>query len=178
MPTVEYRIELHDRHAHLYRVEARFPVGGGDVDLKLPVWTPGSYLVREYQRHLQELECFSGEGAPLPVRKIDKATWRVDARGADGVVARYRIYANDLTVRAAHLDDTHGFFNGACVFLYHDALAHGPARVTVESPPGWRVTVGLPEERPNVFAVHDYDELVDSPFEVGTHELHAFTAQG
>ena len=178
MAIVEYRIELHDRHAHLYRVEARFPVGGGDIDLKLPVWTPGSYLVREYQRHLQELEFFSGEGKPLAARKVDKATWRVDARGADGVVARYRVYANDLTVRAAHLDDTHGFFNGACVFLYHDALVRGPARVTVEPPPGWRVTVGLPEERPNVFAARDYDELVDSPFEVGTHELVTFRAQG
>jgi predicted metalloprotease with PDZ domain len=182
MGIVEYRIDLADRHAHLFSVEARFPVGGGDVDLKLPVWTPGSYLVREFGRHLQDVVCTSGEGGPLPVRKVDKATWRVDARGATGVIARYRVYANDLTVRSAHLDDTHGFFNGACVFLYTDALTASPARVTVEAPAGWRVTVGLPNaakgEHPHSFLARDYDQLVDSPFEVGTHELLAFSAQG
>jgi predicted metalloprotease with PDZ domain len=178
MARVEYRIELRDRHAHLYGVEARFPAGGGDLDLQLPVWTPGSYLVREFGRHLQELECCTPDGKPLPVRKVDKATWRVDAREAAAVVARYRVYANDLTVRSAHLDDTHGFFNGACVFLVHPPLALAEARVTVEPPEGWRVTVGLPEVRDNVFAARDYDELVDSPFEVGTHELCEFEAQG
>jgi predicted metalloprotease with PDZ domain len=180
MAIVEYRIDLRARHAHLYDVEARFPVGNGDVDLILPVWTPGSYLVREFERHVQELTCSSPEGKPLPVRKLDKATWRVDARGAAAVVARYRVYANELTVRSAHLDDSHGFFNGACVFLYHPPLVGAAARVRVEPPDGWRVTVGLPEDgaAANVFVARDYDQLVDSPFEVGSHELHAFTAQG
>ena len=178
MGIVDYRIDLSQRNAHLYTVEARFPVGGGDVDLKLPVWTPGSYLVREFERHLQELTCVSAEGKPLPVHKVDKSTWRVDARGSDDVIARYRVYANDLTVRSAHLDDSHGFFNGACVFLYSDELARSAARITVEPPAGWRVTVGLPEEAPNRFLARDYDEIVDSPFEVGTHELLEFQAQG
>lgn len=175
---IEYKIDLNERHMHLFGVEARFPVGGGDVDLKLPVWTPGSYLVREFERHIQDLECTALDGSPLPVRKLDKATWRVDARSAVGVIARYRVYANDLTVRSAHLDDTHGFFNGACLFVYFAPLAGKPARVTVEPPPGWRVTVGLPSREPNRFDAKDYDELVDSPFEIGTHELHPFTAQG
>src|SRR5207249_2807945 len=102
----------------------------------------------------------------------------------DGVVARYRVYAYDLTVRSAHLDDTHGFFNGACVFLYHAPLAPGPARIVVVPPAGehWQVTVGLPQVGDDagapVFVSRSYDELVDSPFEVGTHELHAFDAQG
>ncbi len=176
--SVDYRIDLEERNAHLAGVEARFATGGGDVDLKLPVWTPGSYLVREFERHLQDLTCVSEAGKPLPVRKIDKATWRVDARGAKEVIARYRVYANDLTVRSAHVDDTHAFLNGACTFLYTDALAGGEARVTVAPPAGWRVTVGLPEAKKNVFVARDYDELVDSPFEIGTHELVEFTAQG
>jgi len=175
---VEYRIDLEERNAHLVRVEARFAVGGGDVDLKLPVWTPGSYLVREFERHLQDVTCTSEEGRALAVRKVDKATWRVDARGAKSIVARYRVYANDLTVRSAHVDDSHAFMNGACMFLYTDALAGGEARVVVSAPEGWRVTVGLPEKGPSTFVARDYDELVDSPFEVGTHELVEFTAQG
>lgn len=176
MASVDYRIDLEERNAHLVRVEARFPVGGGDLDLKLPVWTPGSYLVREFERHVQDVACTSEEGKPLGVRKLDKSTWRVDARGAKAVVAKYRVYANDLTVRSAHLDDTHAFFNGACVFLYADAAAE--ARVTVVPPAGWKVTVGLPEPKKNVFVARSYDELVDSPFEIGTHELLEFQAQG
>jgi len=178
MPSVDYKVDLEERNAHLVRVEAKFPVGGADVDLKLPVWTPGSYLVREFERHVQDVGCTSEEGRVLPVRKVDKATWRVDARGAKSVTARYRVYANDLTVRSAHVDDTHGFFNGACMFLYCDASTAREARVTVTPPEGWRVTVGLPEVAKNTFVARDYDELVDSPFEVGTHELLDFQAQG
>jgi predicted metalloprotease with PDZ domain len=174
---VEYRVDLEDRNAHLVRVEAKFPVGGGDVvDLKLPVWTPGSYLVREFERHVQDVACAADDGTPLAVRKVDKATWRVEAQGKKRVVARYRVYANDLTVRSAHLDDTHAFLNGACIFLYADAAAG--ARVSVAAPPGWKVTVGLPEADEHVFVARSYDELVDSPFEIGTHDVHEFTAQG
>ena len=82
MARVEYRIGLEERNAHIVWVEARFPVGGADVDLKLPVWTPGSYLVREFERHIQDVTAASEEGRALGVRKVDKATWRVDARGA------------------------------------------------------------------------------------------------
>src|SRR5438874_264957 len=82
---VSYSVDLRDRHAHLYSLEARFPTGGDFVELKLPVWTPGSYLIREYQRHLQDLSCDDGEGLLLPVEKIDKATWRVDARQAQAL---------------------------------------------------------------------------------------------
>src|SRR5581483_10541963 len=178
MDPVEYTVELRDRHAHLYAVEARFPSGGALLDLKLPVWTPGSYLIREYPRHVQEVSADDGEGRALAVSKRDKATWQVDARDARRIRVRYRVYAYDLTVRAAHLDDTHGFWNGACLFLYMDALAGRPARVTVNAPDGWRTTVALdaaPGE-PHTFVAANYDELVDSPFEVGTHELVEFTA--
>ncbi len=183
MDAVAYTIDLADssaRHAHLYSVEARFSAGGDFVDLQLPVWTPGSYLIREYPRHVQELSCTDGDGRPLAVTKVDKATWRVDARAVDRIVARYRVYAWDLTVRAAHLDDTHGFFNGACVFLYHEGLRARAAQVKVVAPPGWQATVALPHVDPAdpfTFVAQSYDELVDSPFFVGTHELLEFTAQ-
>ncbi len=174
---VEYSVELEDRHAHLYRVEAHFPVGGAAIDLQLPIWTPGSYLIREYPRHVQELAADDGHGRSLPVEKVDKATWRVDAREAKSVRVRYRVYGWDLTVRSAHLDDTHGFWNGACLFLYHAPLAARPARVRVRAPEGWRVTTALDAAPDGAFHAANYDELVDSPFEVGPHELVHFTAQ-
>jgi predicted metalloprotease with PDZ domain len=177
---VEYKIDLLQRHAHLYTLEARYPLADGarTLDLKLPVWTPGSYLVREFERHLQDLVCDDGEGRPLAVVKVDKSTWRVDVSGARRVRARYKVYAYDLTVRSAHLDDTHGFWNGACVFLYADALVAEAHRVTVVPPLGWHVTVGLDEGERHSYTAQSYDELVDSPFEVGTHEVVTFQAQG
>ncbi len=173
---VEYRIGLAERNAHVVRVEARFAVAGDALELKLPVWTPRSYLVREFERHVQDLAAAADDGTPLVVRKVDKATWRVETRGAKRAVVRYGVYANDLTVRSAHVDDTHAFLNGACIFLYADVAAE--ARVTVEPPPGWKVTVALPEPKKNVFVAKSYDELVDSPWEIGTHELLELEAQG
>ena len=101
--TVAYSVDLAGAHEHLYSIDATFPVGGATADLMLPVWTPGSYLIREFQRHIQDVSAEDTQGAPLSVRKIDKATWRVDARKATGIRVRYRVYAFDLTVRAAHL---------------------------------------------------------------------------
>src|SRR5207237_889662 len=77
----------------------------GSLELRLPVWTPGSYLIREYERHLQDLVVESGEGQALAVRKVAKARWRVEPAGAAVVVARYRVYGHEVTVRTSHLDD-------------------------------------------------------------------------
>jgi predicted metalloprotease with PDZ domain len=174
---VAYALDLAERKAHLVRVEARFPTGGAALELKLPVWTPGSYLVREFERHVQDLECVTEDGAPLTVRKLDKSTWRVETGGARQVTARYRVYANDLTVRSAHVDDTHAFLNGACIFLYADELRDRPARVTLTLPPGWHASVALPLVE-GAYVARDHDELVDSPFELGTHDLLELSAQG
>jgi predicted metalloprotease with PDZ domain len=176
---VHYTVDLAGRNAHLYGIEARFATGGGAIDVQLPVWTPGSYLVREYPRHLEGLAAYDQQGRPLPARKIDKATWRVDAREAKRITLRYRVYAHDLTVRAAHLDDSHAFWNGACLFLYTEALRKEPVRVSVQLPEGWRVSTALDPDplEPGAWRAESYDELVDSPVEAGVHEIIQFTAQ-
>src|SRR5438309_668600 len=83
----------------------RFAAAGPALELVLPVWTPGSYLVREYARHLQDLTAADAAGKPLPCRRVDKRTFRIETQGAAEVVARWRVYANDLTVRSSHFDD-------------------------------------------------------------------------
>ncbi len=180
-PTVDYTIDLADRNAHLYRVELTVSLASDapdEVTFQLPVWTPGSYLIREFARHLQELSCADETGRVLAIDKRDKATWFVRRGTARTLTVRYRVFAHDLTPRAAHLDDTHGFWNGASLCLYHAPQMKLPHRVRVIAPDGWRVTVGLPEVAPSTFAAVDYDELIDSPFEVGTHELIEFDALG
>jgi predicted metalloprotease with PDZ domain len=173
---VHYRVSMSRPHSHLFEVEARFPAGPDVLDAVLPVWTPGSYLVREYARHLQDVTATGPGGEALPLQRVDKRTFRVRA-GGQAVTLRYRVYAHELTVRTCHLDGSHGYFNGAALFLYTEATRHQAHHVTVEAPEGWRTFCAL-ERQGETFTAPDYDELVDSPFEVGPHTPLAFTAAG
>ena len=164
-------------HSHLFEVEAVLDAPGASPVLALPVWTPGSYLVREFARHLEGIEADDGAGARLPVVRLDKHRFRVDAGGAAQVRVRYRVYANDPTVRTSHLDGAHGYWNGANLFLYAEGRVDEPVELTVAPPPGWRVSTAL-DGGPLRFTARDYHELCDSPVEVGTHALATFEALG
>ncbi|OJH39504.1 M61 family metallopeptidase [Cystobacter ferrugineus] len=173
---VHYRVSMLRPHSHLFEVEATFPAAPEPLAAVLPVWTPGSYLVREFSRQLQDVSATGPGGEPLAVRRVDKRTWRVESQGRP-VTLRYRVYAHELTVRTSHLDGSHGYFNGATLFLYTEATRGLEHHVTVEAPAGWRTFTAL-EHRDGVFVASDYDELVDSPFEVGPHTPLTFTAAG
>ncbi len=173
---VRYRVSMPRRHAHLFDVEALFPAGDDLLVVSLPVWTPGSYLVREYARHLQEVAAFSESGAPLPLTRRDKRSFEIRT-GGQPVRVTYRVYANELTVRTSHLDDTHAYFNGATLFLYAEALRHGEHRVRVDCPTGWSPFCAL-ERAEGDFVAPSYDDLVDSPFEIGPGVPFSFTAAG
>ncbi|MGO8970344.1 MAG: M61 family metallopeptidase [Myxococcaceae bacterium] len=170
---VRYWVRMSRPHSHLFEVEARFPAL--DVlDAVLPVWTPGSYLLREFARHVQDVSATDESGQALRVERTDKRTWRVESRGRPAVL-RYRVYANELTVRTSHLDGTHGYFNGATLFLHAEALRALPHRVRVEAPPGWGVFSALDTDGQELVAP-DHDTLVDSPVEVGPHQPLSFVA--
>lgn len=171
---VAYRVSLSQPHSHLFEVEASFPACGDDVLAVLPVWTPGSYLVREYARHVQDLEALDAGGAKLPLRRHDKRGLLVQARGQPFRL-KYRVYANELTVRTSHLDASHGYFNGATLFFYVEALRDREHHVSVSAPSGWRTTAAL-EQRGGAFVAPNYDELVDAPFEIGPHTPLTFQA--
>ncbi len=172
---MRYRLTMPEPHSHLLHVELALEQASGDPELVFPVWTPGSYLVREYARHVEGLAAADGDGAPLPVERLDKHRVRVRAGGARTVVVRWRVYANELTVRTAHLDGTHAYVNGAAVFPYVAGRAQEPHAVEVVAPPGWRVSTAL-EGGPAVFTARDYDELADSPLEIGEHRVVRFMA--
>lgn len=164
-----YRLAFHDPHAHLIDVEARFRDLGsfGDaVIVRMASWTPGSYLVRDYARHVQDVEARSAEGRPLAVTKVDKAAWRVELAGAREIAVRYRVYAFELTVRTSHVDGSHAFVNGAPTYLWLEERAGSAHEVVVEAPPGWRVVTGLRAEG-GAYVAQDLDELIDSPIHAG-----------
>ena len=174
---MRYRLSLPEPHSHLFHVEMRVDRPGPSTELVLPVWTPGSYLVREFARHLEGLAAEDGRGRPLPLERVDKHRVRVASGGAAELVIRYRVYANDLTVRTCHLDGTHGFLNGAAVFLLVPGRERERHAVEVAAPEGWQVSTALPGG-PSEFTARDYDELADSPMEIGTHRLIRFAALG
>ena len=118
-PTIQYSVAMPNPESHLFEVTLRVQGWSNPVlDLKMPVWTPGSYLVREYARHLQDFSSLSGDRA-LPWRKKSKNHWQIQTDSVSDITVRYRIFANELTVRTNHLDSTHGYFNPAalCFFL-------------------------------------------------------------
>jgi predicted metalloprotease with PDZ domain len=164
-------------HSHLFEVELELERPGRSPVLALPVWTPGSYLVREFARNLESFAAFDGDGRRLAAERLDKHRFRVAAGAAQRLLVRYRVYANELTVRTSHLDGRHGYFNGASLFLYAEGREQEPCALEVAPPPGWRVSTAL-DGGPTRFTALDYDELVDSPVEVGTHALQSFTALG
>jgi predicted metalloprotease with PDZ domain len=146
------------------------------LDFVLPTWTPGSYLIREYARHVQELTATVGDH-PATWHKRDKQTWRVQTSGADRARLCYRVYGNELTVRTNHVDDSHAHVIPAATFMYVDGAAQQPLTVQVSAPAGWEVTTGLDADGAHYRAA-DYDQLVDSPFEIGQHRTLRFEVDG
>ncbi|MCX7659999.1 MAG: PDZ domain-containing protein [Caldimonas manganoxidans] len=180
---IHYRIEPHDLQAHLYRVVLRVVRPQADTLVSLPVWIPGSYLVREFARHLQGLVARQGSRT-VPLEQLDKCTWRARCSGASALEIEYRVYAFDTSVRAAYLDADRGFFNGTSVFLRVHGREDEPHRVELRGlPPRWQVATALPAVRTDargqgVYQAADYDELVDHPVELGGFWRGRFKAQG
>ncbi len=182
---ITYTIAMPEPHTHLYHVEVVVDaVSAPCLNLVLPAWTPGSYMIREFARHIQEFTAHGPDGTELPWRKTAKDTWQIDADQAPGVVVRYKVYANELTVRTSHLDSRHGYFNPANVCMYVPDRTNEQLAVTVAVPEGWQVNTALEaggrgqgdgEESSFTFIAQDYDELVDSPFECGTQRVLTFS---
>jgi predicted metalloprotease with PDZ domain len=152
----------------------------------LPAWIPGSYLLRDFARHVVHLEAKSGRET-LAVEKLDSSTWSVSgARGELSVTAT--IYALDLSVRGAYLDRRRGYFNGPCIFLLPEGHDGEPIEVTLESlrnpiGEGWRVAtamrvVDVNDQGFGRYSAADYDELLDHPVEIGDFESVEFEAAG
>ncbi|MBW4490015.1 MAG: M61 family metallopeptidase [Trichocoleus desertorum ATA4-8-CV12] len=175
-----YQVAMPNPQTHLFEVTLQVQEWTAPVlDLKLPVWTPGSYLVREYAKHLQNFSA-TGQDA-LPWRKVSKNHWQVDTLGQSAITVCYRVFANELSVRTNHLDSTHGYFNGAALFFYLPGFEYQPIQVAIAPPyPNWQVATPLPPVpgQTHTFYAADFDTLVDSPFEIGTHALYEFEAQG
>jgi predicted metalloprotease with PDZ domain len=176
----DYVLRVAEPEARRVEVEVHAdPAGAKELDFRLPVWTPGSYLIREHQRHVDGVRARSG-GQDLPVTKIDKHTWRVRCAGASRVELSYRLACFELTVRTNHVDRSHAFVNPSAALMFPAGREGEGCSIRLRLPAGWKCWVALPLED-GAYRAADYDELADSPFEMGpaeSHEVHAFEAQG
>lgn len=184
-PTISYTVSMSKPATHLLEVEMRlnWTAANGmpeQTELKMPVWTPGSYLIREYARHVESFSTKDVNGADLAWRKINKNTWQIDTKGVKEIVAKYNVYANELTVRTNELNDEHAFFNNAALLMFPKDQLKAASTVKVVPFGNWKVATGLPrvEGQTNTFRAENFDVLYDSPFEVSDFKEIAFEVQG
>ncbi|MEY4751424.1 MAG: hypothetical protein RIQ60_3638 [Pseudomonadota bacterium] len=175
---VRYRVELSNLNAHLLRVTLTLTAPAPGQELTLPVWIPGSYLVREFSRHVSQLLASQG-GKPVALTQLDKHRWRAECTGRAALVVSWQVYAYDASVRTAWLDTRRGFFNPSAVLLAAVGREAEPHHVTLAGlPTGWQVATGLPQVGQLEYAAPDYDALVDHPFELGEFWRGSFEAAG
>lgn len=182
-----YSLVPKDPAAHLFEVTltVETPDPAGQI-FALPAWIPGSYMIREFARNIVRIRAESA-GKNVALKKLDKHTWQA-APCDKRITLNYEVYAWDLSVRAAHLDQTHGFFNGTSVFLSVQGQEHLPHIVDIRRPDdaaykAWRVATALPELKAKrygfgTYIAAGYDELIDHPVEMGTFESATFNAHG
>jgi predicted metalloprotease with PDZ domain len=184
-PAVHYRVRAKDPHSHLFEVTLTIAQPAARQRVRLPVWIPGSYLVREFAQHLQHLRALQG-GEPVPLKQLDKHTWEAQATPRAPLTFTCEIYAFDASVRTAFLDSTRGFFNATSLCLRvigQDNAPHVLEVIADNLPEGWQLATGLKPLQVDgagfgTYLAADYDELADCPVELGAFWRGEFTARG
>ncbi|MGA7617313.1 MAG: PDZ domain-containing protein [Thermoanaerobaculia bacterium] len=179
---VRYRLTFPDRATHYVDVEETIqPAAGRAVELMMPIWTPGSYLVREYSQYVERIAARSADGEDLPIVKTSKNRWRIDSRGKREITLTYRVYARQMSVQGNWVGSTFAMLNGAPTFITPVDHLHQPYEVTVVRPPEWRESITALDpagDAPDRYTAPDYDTLVDSPIYAGNAAVYPFEVDG
>ncbi|WP_198780256.1 M61 family metallopeptidase [Shewanella putrefaciens] len=184
---IHYQITPIDPKAHLFAVTMTVSKPKAVQVFSLPAWLPGSYMVRDFAKNIIELTAKDETGQTLKLKQLDKQTWSIDNNSSE-IILSYQIYAWDLSVRTAHLDMTHGFFNGSSVFLAAQGFEDTLHTVTMSPPTEstlseWRLATSMTRTSGDDFAfgqfcAENYDDLIDHPVEMGLFTLGSFDACG
>ncbi|NEM97834.1 M61 family metallopeptidase [Pontibacter sp. BT327] len=167
-------------HTHYFEVSISLDGARKNyIDFTMPVWAPGSYLVREFSKNVEGFAATDGSGNALRSEKIDKNTWRVHSKRAAAVRVKYKVYAYELTVRTSYLDASHGYVNGTSMFMYPEGYEKQAGTLTVVPHKSFsKVATGLKETSKFTYTFPNYDILADSPLEIGNHEVYTFEVNG
>ncbi|WP_316739841.1 M61 family metallopeptidase [Pedobacter aquatilis] len=178
---IGFEVSFKEPQAHYAEVQMNISGLAKDyVDVKMPVWTPGSYLVREFEKSVEGFTA-SASGKTLKVQKVRKNTWRVYSAKANNIKINYRVYAFEISVRTPFIDESHAFLSPTGIFMHPDGMIKSPSTVKIIPFNTWsKVSTGLTPVAGQQFTytAPDFDWLYDSPIEVGNQDTFEFMASG
>jgi predicted metalloprotease with PDZ domain len=184
---IRYSLRMSRPQSHYFEVDMEVSdINMTSFDVKMPVWAPGSYLVREFAKNVNLVKAFDPDGKELKVVKKEKNKWTVENGAVKNVRVKYEVYAFELSVRTSFLDITHGYVSGTGVFMYIEELRNLKGKLDVYPYKGFKVvSTGMPKRTGSVpsenvveFDFENYDQLVDCPIEIGNQEVFEFYAAG
>jgi predicted metalloprotease with PDZ domain len=178
----QYILRMPQPSTHYFEVEMRLSgLKAKKSILKMASWTPGSYLIREYARNVEQLRVETREGKPVPFRKTAKNSWEIESEGNSNLIVSYRLYANEMAVRNCYLDNEQAYLNPAAVFLYLKGAENKPSTLFIDSPPEFsRIVTALKPAGSSgkEFQIQNLDEFIDSPILCGNPLMVEFSAAG
>ncbi len=178
---INFEVSFSEPQAHYADVSMQISGQKKDfIDVKMPVWAPGSYLVREFSKNVEGFSAADASGRTLPVEKVNKNTWRIKSAKKD-VKINYKVYCFEISVRTSFVDANHAFLSPTGIFLYPDGMINQPSTVKINLYENWtKVSTGLSAVSGKKFTyfAKDFDWLFDSPIEIGNQDIFSFKAAG
>ncbi|MEY3084360.1 MAG: hypothetical protein RL037_540 [Bacteroidota bacterium] len=184
---ITYHLRMLQPQNHYYQIEMDVEdFKKSSFEIKLPVWAPGSYLVREFSKNINLVRAYDAKGKEIKVEKKKKNEWTIYSKNSSFVRVKYEVYAFELSVRTSFLDLTHGFVSGSGVFMYVDELMSNKGKVNIYPHSTFKkvtTALGLAQfskssDGQQTYEFQDYDHLVDCPIEIGNQEEFTFDAAG
>ena len=189
--SLHYKLAITEPWTHTVKiiVNAEKPSGARTQKFFLPSWSPGSYLMREYSRHMSKIRVTNAKGEFLYFEKVAKGAWLIDWDKSDvkaqddKFTIEYLVYGNEISVRTTHINLTHAFLHGPSIFVGLEGQLDSKVELAVEFPPCWtKVSTALkdisPKRQEFLYEAADYDELLDTPLEIGSHDTNGFRVEG
>lgn len=176
MNEINYSVSFEKPYTHYCEVEIILSeISRDTVEFSMPVWTPGSYLLREFAKNVECVKAENMEGERINITKINKNSWLLDTKNQKGIKFEYKIYCNELTVRTSEIIARHAFLSNAGIFMRASGFEKSKHILNINLPSEWtKISTGLKKESNTIYSAENYDEFIDSPVEIGNQEILEF----
>ncbi len=178
---IAFEVSFTEPQAHYADVKMSISnIKKDEIIVKMPVWAPGSYLIREFAKNVESFTAMAGNDE-IPFEKITKNTWKIITKGKKSITVSYRVYSFEVSVRTSFVDDSHAFLSPTGIFMYPDGGLNQPSTVQIIPHKNWKkVSTGLAPVNGKAFTYYaqNFDQLFDSPIEIGNQDVFEFTAAG
>ncbi len=176
---LSYLLEMENPESHFFKVTMNVEdYSEESMSVTMPAWTPGSYEILDFSRHVRKIKAVNSAGESIELSKKDKSTWKLANGKSRDIRITYEVFAHDLSVHTSHLDSSHGYLNGTNIFLYIEGYKDQTAELTIKPWKDWKVSTGLEKVGDFKYRATNFDILVDSPIEIGTHRSLFFNVDG